>query len=82
MNSDVEIDYDDIKQDSWTNVLTYLAADKIESDYEAALDLSIGLEMRNYQHGNIYSHLFAEETYDLTHIVSLVISFIRQPLVI
>lgn len=66
MNFDLDdIDYDDIKYDAWTIQLSYIAADKTESDYEAALELIGGPAVSSYQFGDVYSYLFAEETYDL-----------------
>ena len=65
MNSDLDIDYHDIRYDSWTMKLSYMAADKTESDYEADLELVGGPEMSSYQGGNVYTYLFAQETYDI-----------------
>ena len=65
MNSDLDIDYSDIRYDSWTIKLSYIVADKTDFDYEADLELAGGPEMTSFQGGNVYSYLFAEETYDL-----------------
>lgn len=66
MNSDLDIDYDDIRYDSWTLKLSYMVADnKFEIDYEADVELIGGPEISRYQFGNVYSYLFAEETDDL-----------------
>lgn len=64
-DDDLEIDYDDIRYDSWTMKLSYIAADRTESDYEDDLKLVGGPEISSYQFGDVYTYLFAEETDDL-----------------
>lgn len=64
MSSLPDIDYTAVSHDIWTIKLSFLAANKSESDYEDIVLLSDGPTEAWYEYGNIHSFLFAEKSGD------------------